>query len=410
MSCRRIIKIIFGLINNYYKKYYTVVRTFLLAITISIPFAVYSQENLVPNFSFENDIPFEKIEDINSWNKCMINDTPDYFTFDSLSGSFKEFNTFLKGPWPVDGNSYVGIFCYRTNPVRGIHNVRESLQVKLKEKLKRNEIYTLKLYAALDPESTHAIRNISVAFKSELSFYRKEKELFDTYPRVRFNNRFLSDTSWMLLQTQYKANGYEKYMIIGNLIKDEQTDKIPVNFEIQGSKENKWNLYDEEEAAYYYFDSISLSLTPEAETNDTFIIPERDTIKPAEETEDNNIISMHDVLRDSVFILEKVYFEFDKAEILPESEQELTRLLNFMNTYPDISIQIEGHTDNLGSYDYNIRLSLKRAKSVGNFLIDNGINKNRLKYIGYGFTRPIYDNTDEDGRKRNRRVAFKILE
>jgi outer membrane protein OmpA-like peptidoglycan-associated protein len=74
-----------------------------------------------------------------------------------------------------------------------------------------------------------------------------------------------------------------------------------------------------------------------------------------------------------------------------------------------MKIEIGGHTDSKGTKEYNQRLSENRAKSVVNYLINNGINEKRLKYKGYGESTPIDDNNTESGRINNRRVEFKIL-
>ncbi len=80
-----------------------------------------------------------------------------------------------------------------------------------------------------------------------------------------------------------------------------------------------------------------------------------------------------------------------------------------MNDNPNISIEIGGHTDNIGSAEYNRKLSLNRSKSVYNYLTKNGINASRLSYKGYGFNVPLSDNDTEEGRALNRRTEFKII-
>lgn len=112
--------------------------------------------NLIPNASFEEQIPFEEIGRNHPWNKCLKDDTPDYFRFFSSGGNSPVFREFIGGPPPVDGSAYVGIFCYRFHPVRGIDDVREFIQVELSQPLIKDSTYILTLHTALDPESTHA--------------------------------------------------------------------------------------------------------------------------------------------------------------------------------------------------------------------------------------------------------------
>ncbi len=107
--------------------------------------------------------------------------------------------------------------------------------------------------------------------------------------------------------------------------------------------------------------------------------------------------------------LNNLFFDFGKSEILKESYPELNRVLRFLNEKPEIKILIEGHTDNVGSAKTNLQLSEKRAKAVADYLINMGIDRNRLSTKGYGNTKPVADNNTEDGRQQNRRVEFVIL-
>jgi outer membrane protein OmpA-like peptidoglycan-associated protein/tetratricopeptide (TPR) repeat protein len=111
----------------------------------------------------------------------------------------------------------------------------------------------------------------------------------------------------------------------------------------------------------------------------------------------------------SNMVLNNIFFDFDKASLRPDSKPELARVLNLLKDNPGMKIEISGHTDNKGSAVYNQRLSEARAKSVTDFLISAGIEKNRLTYIGYGFTKPIASNETEEGRQLNRRTEFKVI-
>ncbi len=109
-------------------------------------------------------------------------------------------------------------------------------------------------------------------------------------------------------------------------------------------------------------------------------------------------------------ILRNIFFETAKYNLLPESIAELQRLIKLLNDNPGINIEIRGHTDNVGSHDYNLTLSKNRAKSVYNYLIDKGIDDSRLSYAGYSFDKPIDTNETAEGRANNRRTEFKITE
>ncbi len=109
-------------------------------------------------------------------------------------------------------------------------------------------------------------------------------------------------------------------------------------------------------------------------------------------------------------VLRNIFFEYDKYNLKPESKSELNRLIKLMEENPDIKIEISGHTDNVGSYEYNLELSLNRAKKVYEYLAENGIDPERLEYEGYADKKPIDTNETEEGRANNRRTEFTILE
>lgn len=116
------------------------------------------------------------------------------------------------------------------------------------------------------------------------------------------------------------------------------------------------------------------------------------------------------------FVLENIYFGFDSTDIKPEAALELDKLAQLLIDNPEIKIEMGSHTDSVGSFDYNIDLSRRRAESTVRYLINKGIAPDRLTAKGYGETQPIARNTNPDGtdnpagRAKNRRTEFKILE
>ena len=112
---------------------------------------------------------------------------------------------------------------------------------------------------------------------------------------------------------------------------------------------------------------------------------------------------------DNVNAIQNIEFENNKSIIRKNSLPILQKVIDVLKEYPEISIEIGGHTDSRGNAKHNLLLSKKRAEAVMTFLSKNGIDKSRLKAKGYGITKPIADNTTEEGRKKNRRVEFKII-
>lgn len=111
----------------------------------------------------------------------------------------------------------------------------------------------------------------------------------------------------------------------------------------------------------------------------------------------------------TTFTLDNVFFDTGKSTLKPESFTELDELLNYMSQQKTTIIEISGHTDNVGSAEANQKLSQDRAASVKSYLVKKGISASRVEAKGYGDTLPIADNTDEAGRKQNRRTEVKIL-
>ena len=104
-----------------------------------------------------------------------------------------------------------------------------------------------------------------------------------------------------------------------------------------------------------------------------------------------------------------IEFDFDKADIKPKYNQTIKNVADFMTTYPATTAVIEGHTDNVGTAEYNLKLSQQRAESVVRYLNEKfGIAMSRLTAKGYGFSQPIADNATPEGRQKNRRINAMI--
>lgn len=110
----------------------------------------------------------------------------------------------------------------------------------------------------------------------------------------------------------------------------------------------------------------------------------------------------------TVVNLKNILFQQGTSNLLPESSDELDLVLDFMKANPKVVIELGGHTDNRGIHSHNVKLSKERVDKVKEYLVDKGIESNRITGRGYGGIRPIADNDAEDTRKLNRRVEFTI--
>lgn len=109
------------------------------------------------------------------------------------------------------------------------------------------------------------------------------------------------------------------------------------------------------------------------------------------------------------YTLDAVFFDVDKATLLPEGKRKIEEFSRTIQQYGSRTVLIEGHTDNTGDKVYNQTLSERRAKAVRDILVAQGISSQRLITKGFGETRPVSSNATKQGRQQNRRVEIVIL-
>ena len=114
--------------------------------------------------------------------------------------------------------------------------------------------------------------------------------------------------------------------------------------------------------------------------------------------------------RNTRLILQNILFASNESILLPISNFELDIIVEYLNKNPHAKIEVDGHTDNIGSVNKNKILSEKRAKAVANYFITKNINKDRIIHKGFGSLRALATNETTEGRKINRRVEFTIVE
>jgi outer membrane protein OmpA-like peptidoglycan-associated protein len=131
--------------------------------------------------------------------------------------------------------------------------------------------------------------------------------------------------------------------------------------------------------------------------------PKEDVVAELQET-------INEVIGDDELIDGKIVeFETDSDVITPVGQAVLDEILEALRRFPEISIEIAGHTDDLGPDDYNLDLSRRRAEAVLEYVVANGESPDRFVVIGYGETRPLVENMSAENRARNRRIEFKAL-
>jgi len=120
-------------------------------------------------------------------------------------------------------------------------------------------------------------------------------------------------------------------------------------------------------------------------------------------------ISMKPIEKGTKIVLNNIFFESGRATLSPESGVELQKAFDLLSQNTSMQIEIGGHTDNVGNPASNLQLSNDRAKAVSDYLVKKGISADRIQVKGYGDTRPVADNTTDEGRKTNRRIEFTTI-
>jgi outer membrane protein OmpA-like peptidoglycan-associated protein len=125
-------------------------------------------------------------------------------------------------------------------------------------------------------------------------------------------------------------------------------------------------------------------------------------------TELNTILETKETERGLVVNVSDVLFDFDKANLKPGAREKVARVASILHSHPDLKIEVEGHTDSVGSDAYNQRLSERRAESVRAGLVQDGVKSEVVGTTGFGESRPVATNGTPEGRQQNRRVEIVI--
>ncbi|MBV7269027.1 OmpA family protein [Winogradskyella luteola] len=362
----------------------------LIFIIVLFLYEIVFAQNQVINPSFEEfydcprDISFFH-KNVKHWS-IPNNGTTDYFNSCSEKMGFKNFIGFQKAR---TGNGYAGIHVFYKK------NYREYIQGKLKNVLVRGKKYRVTFYVSLADSSKYALRELGFMATGEKFNVFKSKAYIDAkafssrmsnvkYHPIIKKEFLLNSSEWVKISFKYTAEGYERFFSIGNFDSNASTEKskvIPLKPDV---------------FSYYYIDDVSIE--PIEQENEIDVVEsEKQDVKP--EIRVNKTHTFNNVL-----------FDFDKAELLEVSLDELNDLQQYLKEHPDLNIEIYGHTDNKGLDKRNKELSEQRAKAVADYLISHGLNLTRIKSFGFGSSNPVSSNDTKGGRQLNRRVEFKLIE
>ncbi len=207
---------------------------------------------------------------------------------------------------------------------------------------------------------------------------------------IRDGYTFMTYERDFLARTPSPSSESNAYILVRS--PDEQTIIAVSFFSRQNARRMMVNAVESEEMAP--LDLFSPEPEPEPEP-EVVMVPQE-----VEELESG-------LVQDGRVIVNAILFEFDRAEILPESAQALETVTDLLRGRPELKLLVVGHTDGVGSFDYNLRLSVERAQAVVGWLGNRGgIDASRLRAAGAGPMSPITTNRTENGRAQNRRVEL----
>ncbi|WP_182859115.1 OmpA family protein [Flagellimonas aequoris] len=351
-----------------------IVTQLLLCLTFGISFS----QNLVRNGSFEeySSCP-EKMSNLNKdadyWSAPTLG-TTDYFNECSRTKLGIPMN--FKGKQePFDGSAYAGLYLYAPD------DYREYIQVPLAETLEKGSRYRLTLYISLAEKSDGAVMDMGAIFAEKpLSIHTKRhlsqgvllSVATETTPIKQFSTTGYYDDKqkWMELSFDIVGKGFESQLILGNFKSNAGT-----SYHDFGHTTNNKGGY-----SYYYLDDISLTyLGPDYQPNE-------------------------------VYVLDHVNFNFDKFDLQPKAKQSLKDVYDYLQKHPNLMVSISGHTDDLGSEEYNDVLSKERAQTVAKYLMALGLDKKRITSKGFGDKIPLDSSLTDEARRKNRRVEFVMTE
>jgi OmpA-OmpF porin, OOP family len=327
--------------------------------------------------------------------------TPGNYTTDYLSNLRSidrlPYQSLFDFPLP-DKFTYAGFALYQES-----ESYSEYIQGKLISPLTRGQKYCIKVSIAQPNYSGFSADRLAFDFSPDPIKVNKSNETSFS-PQVFLSLLPVDDKRFITLCDYFIATGGEQFVTIGRFT---SLDKL----EIVHRENIPLSQFGIENAAYYLLDNVELKEIKDTmecyceknriQINTIKFIPNKDSM--IFETDLNKL------KQGMTVILKNVNFEFNSYRILQSADTVLNTLLNYLNDNPEVRLKIAGHTDDIGTEEYNLDLSINRAKSVYNWLLNKGITSDRLEYTGLGKTLPLYKEIDEKYRALNRRVEVKII-
>ena len=367
-----------------------------LIILLSVSLMTISNaQNLVPNPSFEElrglpikPPPFNNFEfERKSSNKAFKNHLNYWFSANSTTPDLRiltddYYNNCLKKYDNCDlartGENVIGIITYMQN--EETESYREYIQVKLKKSLKVGVKTYVELWIKHGKKSEIASNNIGFYF-SKRKIFADILEPIKVKPQVNHDALIEREgEDWIKIEGEFTPTEPYQFLTIGNFYSNEETEIVKIR-DVRYPHETP--------NAYYIMDDIN--------------------VWQEGSKKEVTVFKNEEIKVGATIALENVEFDTNSSTLRQSSYTELRALVALMLESENIKIGIYGHTDNVGNEEANLKLSNDRAATIYHYLLENSIEKERMIYKGFGESSPIFDNSTEAGREKNRRVEFVIL-
>ena len=349
-------------------------------------------QNLIQNAGFEENtycptnFNQRTLRILKSWTQPTTA-TPDYFNACSKKAGVPE-NVFGSEP-AVEGDGYAGIVTYTSTK----RNYREYLQTKLTRKLQAGEMICVEYWLSAADKALYVTDGFGAYF-SQSEVKRNDQKRIEVLPQVANPRLHILDEkdTWVKISDTFIAQGGEEYLTLGNFGPDNLLNILKRTERDGAEGTSNWG--------YVYVDAVvvkKVNLREECSCVNDLI--KEEVVDPPLELIEAREISLN-----------KLNFDFDDSKLSKAAIDILEETTRVLRKQKYSFVEIIGHTDIVGREGYNLELSKNRAQAVIDYLVDKGVDPNRLTINFFGSEKPAADNTTTEGRAENRRVEFLVLE
>lgn len=378
-------------------------------------------QNLIPNPSLEDENTCQKYQEQCAPKAWRSNTLKAFLYYDYKISRQDE--SVMK---PAKGSRCISLRMFNT----GRKMDRSYVQVPFLCQLEKGKKYKLTFQFL---SKTYFVNSFEFYMADTLMVTKKNDPIFEKNPQIKFEfSKPFQPNKWITLETIYEANGSEVGMILGNFKRD---DKTVISLLQKKKRKDRtirrvYHYFDdfsltplekinsgcdlEKNRKHIYTDSVRHSITqhPHSIQNVKVLLENLPVDSYPEISTSPNVNSSQPkmIFEQKTFTLPNILFENNSDILLPIAYNSLDDLIVYLKDNQDFKIKIIGHTDNIGKTYTNQILSEKRAQSVANYLISNGIHISRIKTSGKGERQPIASNKTTKGQQLNRRVEFEIYQ